>query len=234
MATPRKLYSLIDNICELCGFSFLETEILPDGTKKVTKHLTNKLRLNPERISAITSVLEGYESTNVERTNNGVCLKCFRNIQKCIKLDSDLKSLKTELSSKWDCVKRSQLALPSPSKHTITKRLLRSPSSTQITKTGRIEEAGSSVVAPSVVQPFVSIQPVKLVKLPPLGEVIVKPKSTTKHQEEKLPDVHVHVPMLPLEEVVPRSKKQLFGEPQKENIFPDMEGAVEVIQGIDL
>ena len=47
--------SIRTNSCVLCGFSFIETEITSSGERIVHKRFTQKVKLNPEKISIIKS-----------------------------------------------------------------------------------------------------------------------------------------------------------------------------------
>ena len=79
--TPRRIYYQ-SNICILCGFSFIQIEVLFTGQIVQKKYLNKKLKLTEERIKNITIVVSDFE---LEPTSiNGVCVKCYRHIEKVI------------------------------------------------------------------------------------------------------------------------------------------------------
>jgi hypothetical protein len=57
---PRKI-SIRTNSCVLCGFSFIETEITSSGERIVHKRFTQKVKLNPEKISIICDVISNFQ-----------------------------------------------------------------------------------------------------------------------------------------------------------------------------
>ncbi|CAC5383779.1 unnamed protein product [Mytilus coruscus] len=94
-ATPRRVYYL-SNICVICGFSFIQTDITPSG-HKVEKRLTNKkLKLSKERVDNIRKVIEVFEHEHGQI--NGICITCYRHIEKVLKLQEELGSLQKELN----------------------------------------------------------------------------------------------------------------------------------------
>lgn len=93
--TPRRIYYQ-SNICILCGFSFIQTEVLVTGQTVQKKYLNKKLKLTEERIKKITSVVNDFET---EPTSiNGVCVKCYRHIEKVIQMQTDLAKMQTDLT----------------------------------------------------------------------------------------------------------------------------------------
>lgn len=74
-----------------CGFSFIQTDIITSG-QKVEKRLTNtKFKLSKERVDKIKKVIEvfGHEHEHIY----SICIKCYRHIEKVLKLQEDLSSL---------------------------------------------------------------------------------------------------------------------------------------------
>ncbi|VDI38352.1 Hypothetical predicted protein, partial [Mytilus galloprovincialis] len=97
-STPVKVYSFAEDICELCGFSFVQTIVDPDGFKIVNKKYTQKLKLTDQK------------------TENVV-----------IKLEEELLHIRGDLVTKRQNVVNTQINIPSPRRATVTKRMLRSP-----------------------------------------------------------------------------------------------------------
>ena len=125
--TPRRIYNR-SNICVLCGFSCIQVEISSTGERTEKKFLNKKRKLTDERLKAITSVIDNFKhDSNI--STNGVCLKCFRNVEKVLQMESGVHKLQKEIAMTRRTVNQKyQLALPSPSKQVTEKRLLKSPS----------------------------------------------------------------------------------------------------------
>lgn len=140
-ATPRRVYYL-SNICVICGFSFVQTDITPSG-HKVEKKLTNhKLKLTRERVDNIKKVIEVFEHEHEQV--NGVCKKCYRHIEKVLKLQEDLGSLQKDLNDTRSGVRMTYNLTCSKTKseskrQSYEKRLLRSPLSQQPSKQQRTD-----------------------------------------------------------------------------------------------
>jgi hypothetical protein len=117
--TPRRIYSNT-NICRLCAFSFLVTEVSSDGVEEVTKLFNKKLKLTQERVDAIQAVLSFGGGRDRE---GGVCIPCFSKVEKVGKYRRAIDALVTELRRKRDIV----TSTTTPSKAATPKRSLRSP-----------------------------------------------------------------------------------------------------------
>lgn len=87
-STPVKVYSFAEDICELCGFSFVQTIVDPDGFKIVNKKYTQKLKLTDQKTENVVKVLPDFIPS--PSSKNGICLKCNRTIEKVIKLEEEL------------------------------------------------------------------------------------------------------------------------------------------------
>lgn len=126
--TPRKTCVLSD-VCILCGFSFVQIEKTVDGEEKPHKFHQIKLKLNSERLENIRKLtgLTDVDVTNI--INAGVCRKCYRTVESVLKTESKHDSIKQKFREMaLNTVKTNMLQLLSPSRKTITKRMLRSPS----------------------------------------------------------------------------------------------------------
>lgn len=107
---------------------------MPTRERVENKFFKLKLKLTLDRVSQITSVVTGYKVNTDLDKDNGVCMKCFRKVEQSIKLQKDSLKMKDELSASRLRVQQSVLNLPSPHKFNIEKRMLRSPSTAQISK----------------------------------------------------------------------------------------------------
>ena len=54
--TPRRVYDR-DNLCLLCGFSFVHTEISEEGVRKEVKLFKQKLKITDDRVEIIPTSL---------------------------------------------------------------------------------------------------------------------------------------------------------------------------------
>jgi hypothetical protein len=81
--------SIRTNSCVLCGFSFIETEITSSGERIVHKRFTQKVKLNPEKISIICDVISNFQLDPDIDKDNGVCVKCFRKVENAVKYQKD-------------------------------------------------------------------------------------------------------------------------------------------------
>ena len=124
--TPKRVY-LLDNVCIICNFSFIQSEIKPDGSVVVNKYLNLKHKLNQEKINTIEKVVGPLHMTVGEAKNAGVCKKCHAKVEKCIRLQSEVEEIKHWCKTSIQKSTATML-LPSPRRHAIEKRLLRSPS----------------------------------------------------------------------------------------------------------
>lgn len=124
-STPVKVYSFAEDICELCGFSFVQTIVDPDGFKIVNKKYTQKLKLTDQKTENVVKVLPDFIPSSSSK--NGICLKCNRTIEKVIKLEEELLHIRGDLVTKRQNVVNTQINIPSPRRATVTKRMLRSP-----------------------------------------------------------------------------------------------------------
>ena len=126
-STPRKTCILSD-VCILCGFAFIQIEKTSFGEERIHKHFDKKLKLTVERLEIIRKItgLTDIDVTNV--SSAGVCIKCYRTADSIMKTESKndvIKQKFREVAQK--IVKTNMLQLPSPSRKSITKRMLRSP-----------------------------------------------------------------------------------------------------------
>ena len=120
-----------DNICIVCGFCFVSTN---DGG--VIKNTDRKLRLTEERVMNIKRVVDidiDIDSTKFT-SSSGICIKCYRKVEKHYKLSSELKEIKESL----------QLNILKTISNKQKKRLLRSPVSDQPQKASCMEDPFSS------------------------------------------------------------------------------------------
>ena len=98
--SPRKKY-IRSNICVICGLSFIQTEIIPKSVEfQCKKLMKQKLRLSHERVVIIQRVLEQFLLPE-DRTNDGVCIKCYRQVSSAIKLENQKEKLKTQITESW-------------------------------------------------------------------------------------------------------------------------------------
>ena len=88
VSTPRRVYCRL-NICLLCAFSFVQTEISASGEIKQTKLHNEKHRLNEDKVSKIKLVVSDFTYDPVKDRDNGVCRKCFNSIEKIIKREQE-------------------------------------------------------------------------------------------------------------------------------------------------
>ncbi|XP_056009500.1 uncharacterized protein LOC130051535 [Ostrea edulis] len=153
--TPRKTCVLSD-VCILCRFSFVQIEKTIGGEEKVHKFYEMKLKLNSERLENIRKLtgLTDVDVTNI--INAGVCKKCYRTVESVLKTESKHDLIKQKFREiALNAVKTNMLQLLSPRRKTITKRMLRSPSTSM----------------PSAKkQPF-DVSYVKLVKMAPFQDL---------------------------------------------------------------
>ncbi|XP_062621410.1 uncharacterized protein LOC134283005 [Saccostrea cucullata] len=89
----------VGNSCIICGFSFELTVIYCDGTSEIKKLCEKKLKLNTERKSKIEYAIEREVRVN---DTAGCCQKCFRRVERIIKIECDLKRKKRELAESFD------------------------------------------------------------------------------------------------------------------------------------
>lgn len=117
--TPRRIYDA-QNICLLCAFSFIYTDILSTGEKQEVKLLKQKLRLTEERIDNVRKIIPSFNIKEVDK-NSGVCVKCYKTVEKGIRMEEQLIKLKSDLN------KSRQEVMAAKSRTQVEKRLLRSP-----------------------------------------------------------------------------------------------------------
>ena len=58
--TPRRIY-YNSNICVLCGFAFVQSEVTSTGEKIDKKFFNKKLKLTDQRIKAVTAIVDGFD-----------------------------------------------------------------------------------------------------------------------------------------------------------------------------
>lgn len=70
-----------------------------DETENITikKYTNMKLKLSKERLQNIDIVIGSIVNSDIEK--NGVCIKCYRAVEKVIKLRNEVKSLTEKVVS---------------------------------------------------------------------------------------------------------------------------------------
>ena len=68
--------------------------------KTVKKFLKLKLRLNAERTETIKSVIDNFRPTEEEKELHGVCIKCYRKVESCMRVKKEHLKLNLYLSGK--------------------------------------------------------------------------------------------------------------------------------------
>ncbi|XP_069110243.1 uncharacterized protein [Argopecten irradians] len=135
VVTPRK-----SNCCIFCGVRFIT---FAEEGKIVFKKFDTKLKINEERRKNIE---DAVEQVIVVQGENGICRKCFRAVQKILKLEKDVSDLRNELIQSM----RTTMSMP-------TKRMLRSPNValpvSKSLKAGEID-VKVRVVTPVKIAPF--------------------------------------------------------------------------------
>ncbi|XP_048749207.2 uncharacterized protein LOC125661274 isoform X2 [Ostrea edulis] len=124
--TPQKIY-FNDNECIICGFRFVETVEDSDGTQRCVKHFNKKLKLTTDRVKSIEVCID--EVITINDQTQGVCVPCYRSVERLQNLMSTVESLKLKITSNYkNTTKQMSLLVPSPSRRLITtKRLVNSP-----------------------------------------------------------------------------------------------------------
>lgn len=114
---------------------------------EVKKYLNKKLKLNKDRIENIRQVVYCFE-TEVTSSNNGVCIKCYRTIEKVIQMQSDMVKIKSDINSARNavCENYKLTCSISAEKRKTEKRLLYSPSLTKPMKHQKLFSSEVSVV----------------------------------------------------------------------------------------
>ena len=175
--TPVKVYSLKDDICELCGFSFVETLNKADGSSVSLKKYSQKLRITDEKVNNIRRVFSDFCPPS-HSSKNGICVNCNRQVTKFLKLEKDLAELKNSLTKNRQSVKPILLTVPSPSRKldTRTKRLPRTPLQ-QIQKQQIIQTS-----------PIAVAQPVQIVTLPSFHMLLQETQPVQPESQQIKPD----------------------------------------------
>ena len=94
------------------------------GVKQEVKLLKQKRRLTEERIDNMRKIIPSFSIKEVDR-NSGVCVKCYKTVEKGIRMEEQLVKLKSDLNKSRQDV---MAAKNSSSMRTqVEKRLLRSP-----------------------------------------------------------------------------------------------------------
>ena len=129
---------------------FYRTRKKSDGTVTIKKHFNRKYKLTNERILKIEKVITQKVTTD---NVSGVCTNCFKQIERVIKNENEIAELKAKLNDSFSSVNKSfTLNLPSTRRQVITKRMLRSPASWQVSKK-------QPLIAPITVHHAVNILP---------------------------------------------------------------------------
>lgn len=90
--TPRRVY-FNGSICItcICGFCFVSTETDETGNITIKKYTNMKFKLSKERLQNIDIVIGTIENSDIEKNGYGVCIKCYRAVEKVIKLRNEVK-----------------------------------------------------------------------------------------------------------------------------------------------
>lgn len=189
--TPRRIYYKA-NICVLCGFAFVQSEITSTG-ETIERNLFNKkLKLTDDKVKSIQHVLSEFQHDSVS-SSNGVCKNCYRTVERIIKIEKEVEQLQIEISRSRSSVRtKYQLATPSPTKSKIEKRLRISPEKT-------------------VKRPFPSsFKKVTVVNIPPIPTIL--PKTEKNEPVCKPLSVRRSLPFSTVENVQDKTDSSLEGE----------------------
>jgi hypothetical protein len=146
-APERRSYRA--NVCVLCCFSFIQTEITPSGEKVETKFLTKKLKLTDERVDKIKLVIDSFELGSARNYRNGVCVKCFSKVERVLQLKTQLSTLRSKLEQNFP-------TLPSQERKTLPhKKVSRPPCVTQPPRPLEVK-------TPVPIRPFPTLSPVNV------------------------------------------------------------------------
>ena len=115
--TPRRVYD-DQNVCLLCAFPFVHTEISSTGEKHEVKLFKHKLRLTNVRVNNVKKLISSFDVKD-ENKNNGFCTKCYKIVEKIFRQEEEVEKLKSSLI-------RTHHTCPKTLK-TVEKRLFRSP-----------------------------------------------------------------------------------------------------------
>ncbi|XP_050409179.1 zinc finger protein OZF [Patella vulgata] len=125
--TPKKMY-LKNDVCILCGFSFVLREVASYDEFKERKQYENRLPVTCERLEKIKKInLHNFESvTTVEDLyDSGLCSTCLNKVETILKYENDIIQLKLDLTQSRENAK---LLLLQPQQESV-ERLPGSPSS---------------------------------------------------------------------------------------------------------
>lgn len=183
VSTPRRVFFL-DNICAICSFAFVRKDINSKGEETIIKNTNQKLKLSLERTKNIQRVVVDFDvETSLQRSDAGICITCYRQVEKFIRLSSEITNIRESLNSKKaQTFSSNALCIPSPSRPTFrTKRLLRSPISDQPNKVAtsqlglHVPQLAVTKVVTATLQPFSDIVSNSMVPRPilPRPEVTV-------------------------------------------------------------
>ena len=86
--TPKKVYFYANN-CIICGFRFVQTIKDSEGNEKSVKYFNKKLKMTKDRIELLEECL-GTTILNEADTQHGVCVPCFRSVEKVHNLKENL------------------------------------------------------------------------------------------------------------------------------------------------
>jgi len=117
--------------------------------------LDKKLKLSDERRKNIENVT-GFGVKN--DTEAGVCQKCYRSVERVLKMEKETSELKGKIRNSAHTVQSTLLlSVPSPKRSAISKRMLRSPAFTQPAKKQINPNLPITYVQPVTVMPFTDI-----------------------------------------------------------------------------
>lgn len=107
------------NICMLCNFAFVVTEINSSGERIERKLFHEKCKLTEERLGVIRKVLPNFTSNFGD---NGVCKKCYRRLERILYLGDVLNRLEDNIETNLKNVSSLDLPSDKTEKVQVTKR----------------------------------------------------------------------------------------------------------------
>ncbi|CAC5374739.1 unnamed protein product [Mytilus coruscus] len=148
--TPKRVY-FVDNLCIICefsyiqkettsggvtiyvsfvGFSYIQKETTSEGVVITNKFTSKKLKLTTERSHTIEKEVAKLQRKTVD--DKGVCEKCFRTVERVLRLEKEVEETKNRLLKS-----KERVELSSRQSDNVQKRLLRSHFSNQAEKNTR-------------------------------------------------------------------------------------------------
>ncbi|XP_052073799.1 uncharacterized protein LOC127711731 [Mytilus californianus] len=89
------LTPFVENRCIICGFTFIQKETTSDGLVITNKFTHRKLKLTTERLREIEKVVGNLQKK--KKDDNGVCLKCYRAVERVLRLEKEAEKTKAWL-----------------------------------------------------------------------------------------------------------------------------------------